>query len=270
MLITHPRKSTLTTLIQFILIGTVGIAVIAILLPVFAMSHEACVRNVQSRLHDMSSAMQEYSEENDGLFPSGSYSFHLGGRRSLTGLGWAGQIYPYVMSATDFDDAMGQASGDSSTGHSVAFGINQNAVRNERPSTWNDRSRTVLLFQVLRAHAKIDEPGEGDCSGPGACSPSGNGTMIMLMDGLFPRQVEPATGDTGARKTDPMSVVWPAPEIDGGSYYLMADGHIAWFKPSQVSSGTDAVRDTAAQTGIITGHAAGTYNFQYKATFSTK
>lgn len=267
-MITHARNSTLTSLMQFFLIGAVSIALIAVLFPIFEASHAARVHNVQSRLRELGSAMEQYSEDNDSLTPSGSFSFKVAKRTSLTGLGWAGQLYPYVRSTTVFDDAMGGAK-NNGYGDVVAFGINENAARNEKPGTWNNRDKTVLLFQVYGAHAQVDQPNEGDCNGPGACSPAGNGTIIMFMDGLFPKQAAPATGDIGHRSVDNVSGAWLAPEIDGGSYYLLADGHVKWFRPSMVSSGSDALLPKSPQNGLITGHAAGTGDPHFRATFST-
>ena len=179
-MITTPTKSALTTLIQFILVATVSIALMAVLAPIFTTEHEAAVHNCQSRMSDLGRALIEYSADNDGNFPSGSYYYKLANRRSLTGMGWAGQLYPYVMSKNDFNDALGGSSDDMREGKSVAYAINENAVRNQDVGSWNNRAKTVLLYQVYGAHARIDLPDEGTCSTTGACSPSGNGTLIML------------------------------------------------------------------------------------------
>jgi hypothetical protein len=248
-MITSPSKSTLTGIVQFILVAVVAVSVFAVVLPVFERTHEMNVRQVQSRIANLGTALQEYCDDYDGLYPSGTYCFRRGRYRSLTGLGWAGQLYPYTHSVADFDDALGSSQYNSSSGHVVAFALNENTARNENIGSWTDRNKTVVLYQVLNARAKIDLTGEGDCSGLGACSPSGNGTMIMLLDGTTPRQVMPATGDVGGRPSFMPQLDWPAPEVDGGSFYLMADGHVKWFKPEQVSSGE--------------------FN-RYNATFSTK
>ena len=213
--------------------------------------------------------MQQYSDDNDGMVPPGTCSFDVANHHSLTGLGWAGELYPYVTNVSDFDDAMGGASPEPSLGSVVAYAINVNASRNAKLAKWTDRSRTVLLFQVVGAHAKIDQPNEGNCKGPGACSPSGNGTIIMFMDGLFPRRAMPATGNIGGRRVDPIYDAWPTPEVDGGSYYLLGDGHIKWMRPGAVSSGSEAYTATSGQTGDIYGHAAGSEELSYDATFST-
>jgi hypothetical protein len=269
-MITRPKKSILTSLLQFILFAAVGIAAFAVLMPTLVAEDNSRVRNAESRLSDLSKAMQEYCQDNDGLFPSGSYSYDTPSFRSLTGMGWAGQLYPYVRSTDTFGSAMGTSNENQSVGSVVAYAINMNAARNQHLSAWNDRSKTILLYQVIDARARIDEPNEGDCSANGACSPAGNGTIIMLVDGLCPREVKPATGDVGGRIVNRPEPPWVAPEIDGCSLYLLADGHVRCLKPNSVSSGFDADSPVSQQDGGESGHAAGTANSAYLATFSTK
>ena len=84
-----------------------------------------------------------------------------------------------------------------------------------------------------------------------------------------PDHIHYATGDIGGRPGGTVSQFDEA-RHQGGSNFLLADGHVKWFKPAQVSTGTDATTPNAAQTGAISGTAAGTGNANYAATFSVK
>jgi hypothetical protein len=268
-MITCRSKSTLTTLVQFIIVSTVVIALFAVLMPTFVAQHNRAVKNVNSKMADLGRAMQQYSDDNDGLFPSGTYRVHYISKISLTGLGWAGQIDSYVPSVSDFDDGIMHVEDSSVPGDTVSYAYNMNVARKETAS-WINRDKTVVLYQVTHARAEITDPNEGACGTYGACSPSGNGTEVMLFDGLSPRHVEPGTGDVGRRPTGGEGDVWPAAEINGGSLYLLADGHVKWELPQDVSSGVDARAPGNSQVDGAMGRAAGTANSHYHITFSTK
>jgi hypothetical protein len=262
-------KSSITNALQFIFVSIVIVALVAILFPVLvkARSHSKLI--VSSNMADIGRALEQYSIDNDNSLPCGSCSFGPPSRPLFTGLGWAGEIMPYVSDSRIFDDHLGLTLPDPSEGSIVSFAFNSNAAIHARPARWTSPNRTVILCQVQGAHTQLATSGVENSSS-GRFSPATDGTDVLLLDGLNPRDVLPATGDVGLRAADSATDIWPAPAVDGGSFYLMGDGHVVWAKAEKVSSGESALSEISEQIGGASGHAAGTQNVQYLATFSTR
>jgi hypothetical protein len=262
-------KSNMTYVLQFVVISTVVIALIAVLKPELLLSHGHNHLPVESRMADLGRALAQYSDDYDGALPDGTstYKFPLMSNR---GMGWASQVFPYVVNHYDFNDGLGQTQINLSSGAIVSYAYNRNGSRNPFTARWTDPARTIELYQVRGAHAMIDIPGELSDGSNSPQSPSGDGTSILLTDNLWPRRVSPGTGAIGGRRTDLYDGDWPLPEVDGGSFYLLGDGHVRWMTPSVVSSGANADDPSGEQTGSAIGFAAGTENRAFAATFSTR
>jgi hypothetical protein len=269
-MITSARKCSMTSFLQCVILFTVLVALFAILYPVLLKSQSHDNLPVQSKMSELGRALGEYSQDNDNSLPPGSCAVEVASHTLVTGLGWAGQIYPYLTSSRVFDDGIGRTLPDPSQGSIISFAYNRNAARHAKLTDWKSPSRTVLLFQVIGAHATIGCSPEQAWGINTPLSPAGDGTIVMLMDGLSPRQVEPGTGPLGERASQFSDSEWPAEDVDGGSFFLMADGHVIWSKPDSISSGENALTPDAVQSGAITGRAAGTDDSSYSATFSTR
>ena len=107
---------------------------------------------------------------------------------------------------------------------------------------------------------------------------SGDGTPINLIDGIFPRTVYYATGGGGGRPSlyRPPLCEWPptrhGADKDGtdGANYLLADGHVLWLGPDQVSTGSNARNPADGENGVTFGRAAEVESSEFLATFSLR
>ena len=163
----------------------------------------------------------------------------------------------------------------------------------------NGPAVSVMLFEVAGSQANISDPKEAQpaCSGNNcfnSCVGAGNDNMFCNTTGGQPylSTQKFATGYMGGRsyKTtasclfDAGSSTTPPGGFDSGcvtastglhldgSNFLLCDGHVKWFRGSQVSNGVSAATPTDAQdaTATIEGAAtaAGTQNEKFAITFS--
>jgi len=156
------------------------------------------------------------------------------------GLGWSDQTYPYVKREYVYkcpDDMSKCISRDPI----ISYAYNINAAKNDRLSKWTRPSATVLLFEVSTANAPVAFWPDRQQIASGELSPVGDGTTANLIDGQKAPSVRLATGGIGHR----------------GAIYLLADGHVAWILPENVSSGINGVTSTGSQDGGSIGHARG-------------
>jgi len=200
------------TLIELLVVIAILGLLAAILFPVFAHVRENGRRTVcQSNLHQLELAMQMYAHDSDDTLPSGS---HRGGTTTVaipqdgpggTGMGWAGEVYPYVKATAAFacpDDAPLSSYNTfyretvdgikvSPAGVPVSYGYNSLLVtaplfigstklggaegkidRLPRPSD------TVMLFEVTGDKVDITQPDEGASQGVMLFSAAGDGRQM--------------------------------------------------------------------------------------------
>jgi prepilin-type processing-associated H-X9-DG protein len=105
----------------------------------------------------------------------------------------------------------------------------------------------------------VDDPDGTVYAGSTYWSPSANGCNHVHIQGAAPDSGPKTlmmTGRLGSRTKSTSSRWYPKgsssnPEIEGrhfaGSNYLLADGHVKWYKGEQVSSGSSATAPTNAQ-----------------------
>jgi len=127
----------------------------------------------------------------------------------------------------------------------------------------------VMCFEVSHDRANVALPDEGAAQGARTFSAAGDGTggnLHSTVRGDDP--VEYATGDIGGRPSVHADEFGREGRHRGRANFLLADGHVKWLKPEQVSTGADAPSIMAPQTGGMSGTAAGTGNGAFAATFS--
>ncbi len=271
------------TLIELLVVIAIISILAAILFPVFAKAREKARQiTCASNEKQLGLAFVQYTEDSDERLPNGSWSrFSDPGNPQYEGVGWAGQIYPYVKSTGIYicpDDSTTMAVTANGTATPVSYSYNGiNICRsdielNGAPaiagalSAFNAPASTVLLYESSRVTAVVTDPTE--TYGPTNPSPlmSGTGNGIENYTNGNGGYNQYATGYLA-----PTGVDVPARHTNGANY-LLADGHVKWLLPSAVSYGYLAANaDNPAS--ISTDTAEGTNNSTtplYAATFSPR
>lgn len=85
------------TLMELLVVIAILGVIIALLFPVFAHSREVSRRNAcLNKLHQVSGAILQYTQDYDGLYPSSARGDILNGQLVQVGVGWAEAIQPYL------------------------------------------------------------------------------------------------------------------------------------------------------------------------------
>jgi prepilin-type processing-associated H-X9-DG protein len=240
--------------------------VVAILFPVYFGRHTDRILTCPSNLRQIGLALLEYAQDYDEKLPSGLKTDAPGYREDVTGLGWASQLYTYVKDPEVFVCPEDDTPTDLAQGDVISYAYNSNAARNPDATHWTTPANSVELFEVAQSYCTLESMPNLSQLAYGPLAPVGDGTQPGLRDGRQSPSTRYATGDIGSRNITSHT----GGRHDTGAYYLMADGHVSWLKPYDVSSGTTASFTDATQTGTSSGQAAGISNILYAATFSTK
>ncbi len=267
------------TLIELLVVIAIIALLAAILFPVFQSVREnarrtACLSNQKQ----LGLALMQYVQDNDETYPSGALL--LVNPVAPTGLGWAGQCFPYVKSIGIYacpDDATAPTvQAGTTVGYPMSYGINTSAA-GDKLSDFKAPASTVMLFEVSGDPALITDPSEGT-QGYTAAPPSGfmstagdgagnifcrvkgfdaNHVVLATDDDSHPPTIQYATGAMGARwsanSTPDSKPAWFLGETgrhQNGSNYLMADGHAKFVFPAQVSSGGEAAAPDCPQGNL--------------------
>lgn len=256
-----PHENRGFTLIELLVVIAIIAILAAILFPVFGRARENARRaSCQSNLKQISLGMAQYTQDYDEKWPSGTKG--VGG--VLFGQGWAGSIQPYLKSTQIF-----QCSSESSSATTPLVQVSyiyNFTIPQMSPSlaALNGPAKSVVLAEVKGFTAVVGDPLE---AGSTKFSPVGNGNVIAndTSGGLTACNATVgyhtgniAEGNPGGCNAD------PARHFDG-SNIAFADGHVKWLKGRAISTGDNASTETAAPNA---GHAAGTGNSNYGATFS--
>ncbi len=251
-------KKQAFTLIELLVVIAIIAILAAILFPVFAQAREkaratACLSN----LKQIGLGYAQYEQDYDETVPCGLSTW---GR----GMGWAGQIYPYVKSKQVYmcpNDPTTTSSGDI-----ISYAVNANMVAyinsgNHPPvpaqiSAMAAPSKTVQLLEVSGCSGLNIGPGE-------VGSPAANGSSYLPSNTLVGYTT--TTGTTSSTSVKYQTGVLGNANViggnsastlgsisatstyfvsgdgwhQGGSNFLMADNHAKWLKPSLVGAGQD-------------------------------
>jgi prepilin-type N-terminal cleavage/methylation domain-containing protein/prepilin-type processing-associated H-X9-DG protein len=285
------RHSSAFTLIELLVVIAIIAILAAILFPVFAQAREkaraiSCLSNEKQ----IGLGILQYQEDYDEKNPGGLNGY--GG-----GSGYAGQIYPYVKSTQVFlcpsDDGI-TTQGLPGTGpwraSSLAINSNTSLPNPTTPACdqmgdsytiarYSAPSSTVLLFEVTNStNYNVDtEINPANAVPPGTSSycggsPSGNGLGGAYLPNGYNGEptagtstddfVKYATGYFNGETADLGSFISPVGRHQGGSNFVMADGHAKWLQAGNVSPGTNANTTTSAQVNhvaaLVNTNAAGT------------
>jgi prepilin-type N-terminal cleavage/methylation domain-containing protein/prepilin-type processing-associated H-X9-DG protein len=235
------------TLIELLVVIAIIEILAAILFPVFAQVREkarqiSCLSNEKQ----LGLGLMQYMQDSDEQYPCGLFVIP-GGRigpqavgygQSGMGMGWAGQIYPYVKSTGVYkcpDDSttpVKQNNGAQSYPVSYAFNAflpeQSNAIM-AAPST------TVALYEVSSVWTVVNDPLEGTEDG-GTVSPNGNAYVLSAVGDGYP--ASPPYGDY---------------DIQSSAGTCAATGGNCSGGYSNPGPGNPAVGGNAARHGIVTG-----------------
>lgn len=308
------RKQDGFTLIELLVVIAIIAILAAMLFPVFATAREkarqtSCTSNLKQLGLGILQYGQDYDENLPVAVPDAWKSNNI-----WTPVGWAYPVYPYVKSVNVYacpDDQTNIASIGNGLAlcNMISYGFNDNIkgvgstlVENKVANPYGQLSAlsaaasTVLLFEVTNASAAslggfagsgtditglaVDGTNCINTSNTSPCwsryttdarSPFGNGganSAPWLPAGYTYQTTKmgnPVRTNTGYA-TNPVHST--------GSNFLLADGHVKFLKPEQVSPGLTAVNASDAQDATHTGGnytACGTGNLgsgPFVATFS--
>ncbi|HEY3333508.1 MAG TPA: DUF1559 domain-containing protein [Capsulimonadaceae bacterium] len=248
------------TLIELLVVIAIIAILAAILFPVFATAREKARQTTcASNEKQIGIAFIQYIQDYDERYPFGQ-----GGCGAYPGRGWVGVLWPYIKAKgaiacpSDLNANLanfsygyntnlagkGQAMTVTVTdfcGSTVSVGVAAQAAQLVAPA------RTVMVHEMSSAFGTTAWTTSSDFQsassyglGPGFFG--GNEWYTTgQMRGMIPVTGPPTTG--GALRS-----------VDGrhnaGSNFLLADGHVKWFKPNNVSAGQNVGNGQANATNL--------------------
>lgn len=265
------------TLIELLVVIAIIAILAAILFPVFAQAREkarqiSCLSNEKQ----LGLAFLQYIQDSDEKFPVGLFVIPggqigpqaMGFGQSGMGMGWAGQVYPYVKSTGVFscpDDSTAAVKENNGTkSYPVSYAFNA-FLPGQSDAVMTAPATTVALFEAANVWSVVSDPFEGTEDG-GTVSPNGNAYVLSAVGDGYP--AAPPYGDydiqssagtcaaTGGNCSGGYANPGPGTPAVGGSAarhdivggtgqtgmagranYLLADGHVKFIDCRYVWSG---------------------------------
>ena len=179
------------TLIELLVVIAIIAILAAILFPVFAKVREkarqiSCVSNEKQ----LGLALLQYEQDADEKFPVGLF-INVGGQigpqavgfgQSGMGMGWAGQIYPYVKSTGVYkcpdDSTSASPMVNGAPAYPVSYALNA-FVPGQSDAILTAPATTVALFEVANDYVAVNDPLEGTEDG-GSTGTVGGANQYIL------------------------------------------------------------------------------------------
>jgi len=270
------RQSAFTLIELLVVIAIIAILA-AILFPVFAKVREkARQTSCTSNEKQLGLAMLQYVQDNDETFPVGSTNSTFTPNDHF-GIGWAGEIYPYVKSTGAYtcpDDVTKSQPGANPPMYEVSYALNTHIVNSYAAtqgnlSAFTAPAKTVMLSEVTGNLANITSIDEGKSLGTTHWSVCTQGDAIVGTGG----NDSTARMATGALDGDTAWKDGTKGRHTDGSNFLLSDGHVKWLRGSAVSPGNNppgSSTDQPSRYGYAAGSEfAGNADYpNYAATFS--
>lgn len=291
-------KKGFTLIELLVVIAIIGILA-SILFPVFARTREnarksACMNN----LKQLGMGLLQYTQDYDEKYPCGLKDTADYG----IGIGWGGQAYPYIKSTQVFlcpsfrpDVLISVPVTPPET--RVSYALNSSITNKQtgigaacKMAVLTAPAKTVMLVEV-HANAKAILGSATGQENPGTavgdyCTPATNGHV-----GRMWRNQNSATNFAGAfmtgctgRRYGPNNCEQGEGNASfngqegvhlGGANYLLADGHVKWYRGDSVSTGWAAAETISPYTfnsdcSVTPCYAEGTQGNVFAVTFSTR
>jgi prepilin-type processing-associated H-X9-DG protein len=212
----------------------------------------------------------QYSQDYDERLPMGTQPYGLNPSYYL-GIGWGGQVYPYVKNSQVFACPSDTTPPTAATRVTVSYAANLTLTTFNPSSSGNAQrnmltqipapERSVLMNEMQGSEANVSDTQESG-GPPYTCADDGVNNTFCLggnAGGNDNGNVLYATGYMGGRTyvsgacafgSVPLATgCYAAPtgrHLDGANY-CMADGHVKWYLGSRVSNGNNATNSTDPQ-----------------------
>ncbi len=235
------------TLIELLVVIAIIAILAAILFPVFAQAREkARAISCLSNMKQIGLGQIMYTQDYDERFPCGVLPTSGPG---FSGIGWAGQTYPYVKNSQLFkcpNDPNQATQVNGVTVVPVSYAINYRPLFYPMASLQSPAS-TILVTEAYGALTDVTDPLETNTVRRSACDLSDNLVWTVPPMRTFACCQFPAGGNlyyaTGAMSA---SQPWPygGTHFDArvkalhsnGSNYTYTDGHSAFAQPTRVAN----------------------------------
>ena len=230
-------KTRAFTLIELLVVIAIIAILAAILFPVFVKVREkarqiAC----SSNMRQIGMALLMYVQDNNEKYPCGTQG---------SGIGWAAEVYPLIKSTgayTCADDPTPYGLNPSNAiTYPISYGINVSVI-GQPLSVLNSPTRTVLLFEEVGDQTDMTKfaPFGVHTSGDYTSPTSDGNPAGWAGGGRFATGV--MSGAQALIGKNDGNYDTKEGRHTGGSNFALADGHIKWILPMNVSTGGD---DTA-------------------------
>lgn len=281
---TMNQKTKGFTLIELLVVIAIIAILAAILFPVFARARENARRSsCQSNLKQMGLAVMQYTQDYDETYPRGLPQGPARVAGNGTGAGWGGQVYPYVKSMAVYTCPSSGANRTGAGPQDISYSFNASLTLDQPLDTGggaqpagtqagikgaiaalNAPARTVMMFETQNRSNLPDvvkEYTDGYLQNSNDNSAGGTGYDGALWTNATWFSGSNAAYATGLMGGRPGTMTDSTFSNNGGygggrflegrhlegANFLMADGHVKWYKGDSVSTGYMAFTTTSAQ-----------------------